>query len=164
MIIGAVEKFFTTMIQTHAQLSETLDVPPVDQQDGPTPKPLVGECSMVAAAVGYIGSVNGVIYLYFEEDLAKELACKFLGMERREVDAEGHETVNDVLGEMSNMIVGTFKNQMCDKGYNCRLTIPSILRGNSFVIEHSSEVIRRIYRFRIFDSLFAVDILMKNGE
>jgi len=164
MIKHAVEKFFTTMVSEGCKLDEVIDVPPISASGAPPPQPLIENTSMVASAVGYIGTVSGVIYLYINEHLAKEITCKFLGMEMREVEADGHETVNDALGEISNMVVGTFKNAMCDKGYNCRLTIPSILRGNSFVIEHNSEVTRRIYRFKVFDSIFAVDILMKNGE
>jgi len=163
MIVSAVEKLFTTMFSQESTLEETIQVQPVGS-GGENPRPMVSDKSVVAAAVGYIGSVNGVIYLYFEEEMAKRLTSQMLGMEMHEVEAEGHETVNDALGEVTNMIVGTFKNKMCDKGFNCRLTIPSILRGNSFIIEHSAEINRTIFRFKVFDSMFAVDMLMKNSE
>lgn len=119
---------------------------------------------IIASAVGFIGTVNGVLYLYFSEAFAKDLACNFLGMNMEELEEEGPEVVSDSLGELANMTAGTFKNQMCDKGFNCKLTIPSILRGQNFTIESTSSVLRKVYRFKVKDTVFAVDLLMKPGE
>ena len=89
-------------------------------------------------------------------------------MEPDEVEGEdGHEVVNDAIGEITNMSVGAFKNQMCDKGHNCKLTLPSMLRGNNFSVESkpSEEAQRFIHYFTTPDNFtFAVDLIFKNDD
>ena len=50
-----------------------------------------------------------------------------------ELQGAGDEVVNDAIGELTNMVVGGFKNALCDAGYPCRLTIPSISAGRNFL-------------------------------
>ncbi|MGF1484228.1 MAG: chemotaxis protein CheX [Opitutales bacterium] len=162
-IQDAVEKFFATMLEDGVSLKECLDCT-LDSPQQQIPPAIETDNNIIASAVGYLGDINGIIYLYFEEPLAKHLTGQMLGMEPSEVESEGHEVVNDALGEVSNMVVGTFKNHLCDKGLNCRLTIPSILRGKHFAIEATSEITRKIFRFETAGSIFAADLLIKMGE
>jgi CheY-specific phosphatase CheX len=46
-----------------------------------------------------------------------------------EAELGGNEMVNDVIGELLNMIVGSVKSRLCDSGVLCVLTIPSVMRG-----------------------------------
>ncbi len=163
LVQEAVEKFFETMLEDEATLKEVVDCS-LDDPQQQIPPAIETEHAIIASAVGYLGDVSGIIYLYFEEPLAKRLTGQLLGMELADVESEGHEVVNDALGEVSNMVVGTFKNNLCDKGMNCRLTIPSILRGKHFAIEATSEVTRKIYRFETAGSTFAADLLMKLSD
>ncbi|MGF1448940.1 MAG: chemotaxis protein CheX [Opitutales bacterium] len=163
LVQEAVEKFFATMLEDAVSLKEVLDCTHEDPQQQ-IPPAIETEHSIIASAVGYLGDVSGIIYLYFEEPLAKRLTSQLLGMDPADVEAEGHEVVNDALGEVSNMVVGTFKNNLCDRGMNCRLTIPSILRGKHFAIEATSDITRKIYRFETAGSTFAADLLMKLGD
>lgn len=160
MVSSAVEKVFTTMLQGGVSYDGAISI---DESSG-SAAPLPEDCPMVVGSVGFIGAVNGVIYLFFEEAHALALTANFLGMEPAELANEDSETVNDALGELTNMIVGTFKNQLCDAGFNCRLTVPSILRGNSFCIETTSSVIQRLYRFTTGGKLFAAELFLKQGE
>ena len=162
MIVESVKKFFDTMLSAEVIKTESFSID--ESHRGKKWDPINTENPIVASAVGFIGTINGVLYLYFEEPAAMKIACGFLGMDESEVTDEGPDTVNDVLGEVSNMIVGTFKNQMCDKGYNCRLTIPSILRGQKFSIQSVSSVQRHVYRFSSMGTAFTADLLMKVGE
>jgi chemotaxis protein CheX len=87
-----------------------------------------------------------------------------LGMTEAELDAAGDEVINDAIGELTNMTVGTFKNGLCDVGYPCKLTIPSILRGTNFSIEPISSAIRYVYYFEYEKHRLVADILLKNDE
>lgn len=118
----------------------------------------------VVGTVGFLGDLSGLIYLYFGLDFAKEIASTMLGMTQEELEEAGDEVVNDAIGELTNMTVGTFKNQLCDHGYPCKLTIPSILRGSNFTIEPISSTTRRIYRFDVGNHRLVADLLMKIGE
>lgn len=161
MVSSAVEKVFSTMLGGSASLDSSSAI---SSDDGQVQAPLPRECPIVVGSVGFIGGLNGVIYLFFEEEHALALTATFLGMEAHELAAEGNETVNDALGELTNMIVGTYKNQLSDHGVTCRLTVPSILRGNSFCIETTSSVLQRLYRFSTGGKEFAAELFMKPGE
>jgi chemotaxis protein CheX len=87
-----------------------------------------------------------------------------LGLKDSELDGDGAEVVNDAIGELTNMIVGVFKNGLCDSGYSCRLTVPSILRGSNFCIEPISSASRRIFYFDCTGYRLVADILMKFGD
>jgi len=164
MMIESVGKFFDTMVGVPVQFEGSRQGVGYDELEGPPPPVLPSTKTVVVGMVGFIGSMNGVINLYMEEDLTLLLAGNFLGMTDEELTSEGPDVIHDTLGEMTNMIVGTFKNTVSDKGFQCRMTVPSILRGTNFTIETPSTVFRRIYTFRILNSPFIADLTMKPGE
>lgn len=84
---------------------------------------------LIAGSVGFVGDVSGVVYIYVKASFARTLASRMLGMPESECGED--EMVNDVMGELSNMIVGSTKSLICDSGAACFLTIPSIIRGQN---------------------------------
>ncbi|WP_043582956.1 chemotaxis protein CheX [Geminisphaera colitermitum] len=136
-------------------------VTPLSDAPDDTPNTLSIHGPQVVGTVGFIGSINGLLYLYLGADLARHISARLLDMTDTEIDDAGDEVVNDAIGELTNMTVGTFKNQLCDLGYPCRLTIPSILRGTNFTIEPISTTTRRVYRFDIHGHTLVADLLMK---
>lgn len=164
MVIEAVTKYFDTMIGLPIQYEGSRAGLGYDELEGPPPPVLASTKTVVVGMVGFVGSMNGVINLYLEEDLALKLTGTFLGMTDEEVAGEGQDVVHDALGEMTNMIVGTFKNTVSDKGFQCRMTVPSILRGTNFTIETPSSVFRQLYSFKIMNAPFIADLTMKPGE
>ena len=155
-ITRAVQEVFKTMLGKDASL-----LPAESQTNGSS---LALEAAHVVGTVGFIGSINGLIYLYLEAGFAREAAAAMLGMSDVEVDEAGEDVINDAIGELTNMTVGTFKNQLSDKGYPCRLTIPSILRGSNFTIEPISSATRRLYRFNVNGHRLTADLLMQPGD
>ncbi len=155
-ITHAVQEVFSTM------LSQPAKHVPADADK--TANSLELDHPHVVGTVGFIGAINGLIYLYMDVKFAEQCAGNMLGMSPEEVAEAGDETVNDAIGELTNMTVGTFKNQLSDRGFPCRLTIPSILRGSRFRIEPISSAIRRIYRFDIGGHSLTADLLMQPGE
>lgn len=158
----AVQEVFKTMLGRTAILHTTSDV--ANANGTPWEHPVQIDGQQVVGTVGFIGDISGLIYLYLTVEFASEIAGCMLSMSPTELADAGHEVVNDAVGELTNMTVGTFKNQLADKGFPCRLTIPSILRGSNFSIEPVSSATRRIYRFSIGPSLLVVDLLMKTGD
>ena len=118
----------------------------------------------VVGTVGFIGELNGLIYLYFDAEFARICAGQLLGMSEREIGEAGDEVVNDAIGEITNMTVGSFKNSLCDAGYPCRLTIPSILRGTNFSIEPISSTARYVFLFGCTGHRVIAEILIKSGD
>jgi chemotaxis protein CheX len=118
----------------------------------------------VVGTVGFLGDVNGLIYFYLPLDFARICTRHLLSMTEEEMTEAGDEVINDAIGEMTNMTVGGFKNSLCDAGYLCKLTIPSILCGSSFCIEPISDASRHIYHFDCQGHRIVADILMKVGD
>jgi CheY-specific phosphatase CheX len=113
---------------------------------------------IVVGSVGFIGDANGMIYIHMTEELAKTCASQMLGFPASDLD---EEMVNDVVGELSNMVVGAAKSLLCDAGSPCHLTIPSIIRGNKVSVEPVSPDERRILYFGCGGDCVLVMILMK---
>lgn len=118
----------------------------------------------VVGTVGFIGDANGLIYLHLDLAFARICTCHLLGMTEKELEEGGDEVINDAIGELTNMTVGSFKNGLCDVGYPCKLTIPSILRGTNFSIEPISSAVRHVYFFDCAQHRVVADILMKSDE
>lgn len=161
-ITRAVEDVFKTMFSMSAVLVDMPPAAPVADDD--EERTVLIEGQLVVGTVGFIGDISGLIYLYMSADFANRLASHILGMTFVELEEAGDEVVNDAVGEVTNMTVGTFKNQLCDHGFSCKLTIPSILRGSNFSIEPITSATRRIYRFNIGDHVLVADLLMKQGD
>ena len=160
-ITRAIADVFKTMLGREVELcTETQanpDWPPIPSQQGdPSPQ--------VVGTVGFIGEVNGLIYISLPVSLARVCTSHLLGMTEAEVDEVGDEVINDAIGEITNMTVGSFKNGLCDAGYPCKLTIPSILRGSNFCVEPISSAERFIYRFKCGEQRVVTDILLKGGD
>ena len=118
----------------------------------------------VVGTVGFLGDANGLIYLSMDLEFARLCTCHLLGMTPAELTEAGDETINDAIGELTNMTAGVFKNGLCDSGFSCRLTIPSILRGTNFTIDPVTSSTRWIFYFDCSGHRLVVDVHMKPGE
>ena len=97
----------------------------------------------VSGSVGFAGdNVNGAVYIHLSASFASRITATMLGMEPAETC--GESDVNDVVGEVTNMLGGGLKSALCDAGAPCAVSTPAIIRGTSFVIEAVPEV-RQIY-------------------
>lgn len=155
-ITRAVKEVFATMLSQPAR--------PLPLDPAQAAVALRLEQPHVVGTVGFIGAIKGLIYLYLDLGFARRCSAGLLGISIPELDELGDEAVNDAVGELTNMTVGTFKNQLSDHGYPCRLTIPSILRGSQFHIEPVSSATRRVYRFEIAGAILTADLLMEPGD
>ena len=71
----------------------------------------------------------------------------------------------DAMGELANMIVGSVKAALVEKGKSCVLTIPSIVRGSNISIEAISTATRRVLCFQCGDSQkLVVELMIKPPE
>jgi chemotaxis protein CheX len=155
-ILHALTDVFGTMLHAPIELCETTQTWP------PSQKSAAGE-PWVVGTVGFVGDINGLIYLYFDPVLATSCTGHMLGMAAPDVAAAGDEVVNDAIGELTNMVVGGFKNRLCDVGLPCKLTVPSILRGHDFRIEAAAHTKRHVVMAECSGRRMIADILM-NAE
>ena len=159
-ISRAVQDVFKTMLGRTASLAESSEA--ITFESGQDPTHIHGP--HVVGNVGFIGEITGLVYVYLETPFANQVAGQMLGMTPPELALAGDEVVNDVVGELTNMTVGAFNYQLADKVFPCRMTIPSILRGDNFKIEATKSATRRIFQFHVDQTTVLVDLLMQNSE
>lgn len=155
----AVSDVFKTMLGREPTFST--QAAPATNEPLPPPE---GNRPQVVGTVGFIGDINGLIYLHLDLAFARICTCHLLGMTEAELDEAGDEVINDAIGELTNMTVGAFKTGLCDAGLPCTLTIPSILRGSSFTVEMISSAVRHVFHFECAGHRVTADILMRSGE
>ncbi len=117
----------------------------------------------VAGAVGFIGDMTGVVYIYCSARLARKIAAQTIGLD--ESSPEADDMVNDTVGEIANMVVGAVKAKLFELGVQTVLTIPSIVRGSNFVIECVSNTERAVRSFRTAENhQIVTEVLLKPAD
>lgn len=108
---------------------------PLEAVDGSPP---VSFAEHVSGSVGFGGEqVIGAVYIHFSAEFARQVSAGMLGLGPEEI---GDSEVNDVVGEMCNMVAGGLKSTLCDAGAVCAVSTPAIIRGTSFAIETVPDV------------------------
>ena len=85
------------------------------------------------SSVCFAGDATGIVSVHVPEDLARIMAANMLGMEPEEI--EGHGEIQDLLGELANIVGGNLKSALTDAGLRCALSTPSFTTGSDFMIE-----------------------------
>jgi chemotaxis protein CheX len=124
------------------------------------PSPLTADPQgEVMGSVGFIGEATGVVYIHSGMSFARTITSRLLGIPETEVDTG--EMLTDAIGELTNMVVGYVKSRLCDAGFTCTLTIPSVVRGHQLKVQGASQVTRRMIGFRDGQQHLLVEILLK---
>lgn len=160
LLENAVLKVLLTMAKLNGKYCARLTTEP----NSPAPFYAVGaKDPMMAGSVGFTGEANGMVYLYMEMPLAAQIASHITGMEPKELmQADNYEIVKDVVGEMTNMTVGTFKNGICDLGFQCKVTLPTVLHGSGLKVESVASAQRLTYHFEVVGRPFIADVFIQD--
>lgn len=86
------------------------------------------EC--LTAMVGLAGRYNGLVSVHIPWPLAISVTSLMLGMEVTEID----DDVNDAMGEIANMIAGSFKQHLSKGGSDIQLSTPSVVNGADYMV------------------------------
>lgn len=115
----------------------------------------------VFGSVGFVGTIDGIVYLCIPDDFAQDAAARVLGMSAAEVAMNSDEMVRDVIGEITNMSVGGFKNALCNIGFPCKLTLPTIVRGDHLAVAAIKGAERHTFHFDCGGHRLVADIQLK---
>jgi flagellar motor switch protein FliN len=85
------------------------------------------------SSVCFAGDATGIVSIHIGEVLARGMTAGMLGMEPEEI--EGRAEIEDMMGELSNIIGGNIKSALTDAGLRCALSTPSCTFGSDFIIE-----------------------------
>jgi len=88
----------------------------------------LGEAEGVVSFIGLTGKYTGTGGLQCTSDAARHMASKFLMNEFEAVNEE----VLDAFGELTNMIIGSFKNEMESVIGPMGMSIPTVIYGRNF--------------------------------
>lgn len=144
---GDVREIFSTMVGVELPSST-----PVETETKFT------DC--VTAMVGLAGSYNGMIAVHAEQATALSFASQMLGMEITECD----DDVRDALGEVANMIGGSFKHHFVDDGHEVRLSTPSVMSGNEYVLSMGAAPDTLTLAFGEGPGHFLVSVYLERGN
>jgi len=115
----------------------------------------------IVGSVSLAGSVSGTVNIHVSDAFACQITANMLGMDLDEIESD--EEVHDVIGELSNMIGGDLKSRLCDAGFTCELSIPSITSGKDFSIESKGWAVKEFVCFQHQDHIALIEAFIKNG-
>lgn len=113
-------------------------------------------------AVSFAGEVMGNINIKLHEPFARTITRAMLRMESGESVMD--EDIEDVIGELSNIVCGDLKSRFCDIGFPCELSIPSVTSGSDFKIESMNWMRYECVSFRHEEHLMDVEIYIKSAH
>jgi len=150
-LLKIIDKNVASVFLTMAKL---VAIPGVGDPQATRPSMLKG----VTGSVSLSGAASGVVYTGFSQKLAEAVATRVLG-----AGAHPDEVVSDVVGEFTNIITGNLKSILCDEGYPCQLSIPTVLRGGEIsVVANSAPIcLRNTYFFEEFQEELDVLVFAK---
>ena len=121
MLFAATREVFTSMLGSEVQESSEPEMERSDHFDG------------VLSLVGFVGAVIGNGVLACSAGTACALSSRLLMTEFSKVDAE----VLDAVGEITNMIIGGFKNLLEPYAGRLQMSIPSVIHGRDIATRNS---------------------------
>ena len=97
----------------------------VCRQEPTVAMPIAGS---VTAVVGFGGMLSGACILRATNLSARNLASRMTGQEFTEVD----DTVQDGIGELCNMLAGSWKSKVPELAAHCGLSVPAVITGRDY--------------------------------
>jgi chemotaxis protein CheX len=113
------------------------------------------EPESVTAMVGFAGLLSGACVFKSGRAAAIQIAARLTGMEFDAID----DTVKDALGEICNMLAGTWKGRNPDLAAHCGLSIPAVVTGRDYHLRVLASEFKLHHCYCFEDARFAVIIL-----
>lgn len=108
----------------------------------------------ITAMVGLAGTYNGLVSVHVPWQLAISFTSLMLGMEVTEID----DDVNDAMGEIANMIAGSFKQHLSKGGSDIKLSTPSVVNGSNYVVSAGANLENITLKFASDEEWFMVSL------
>ncbi len=114
-----IREIFSTMVEMEDVLHLPLQIDPMTHFE-----------NCVTAMVGLAGTFSGLVSLHSPLRQALAITSGMLGQDV----AEFNDDVRDALGEIANMIAGSFKQHLSKGGSDIRLSTPSVVSGKDYLV------------------------------
>lgn len=113
------------------------------------------ETESVTAVVGFGGLLTGACVFRTRGTVARDIAARMTGMEFSEID----DTVQDAVGEICNIVAGTWKSKVPELASHCDLSVPAVITGRDYKLHVQAPEFTLRHGFRFENSFFEVTIL-----
>lgn len=122
--------------------------------EGDAPRP----AGNMVGTVGFTGSSSGLVVFYTCYEAAREITAGLLGMSQPE--SATREEVVDAIGEVTNMIAGSFRTRLAIEGDTWAISIPTVTLGSDFYIKPVSSGRRTLLPFRMDHHEVLVELIL----
>lgn len=146
-LVLATEEVFDTMLALPLQAR-----PPVT---GPLEVP-----ANVVATVAFAGHRRGLVVVYSSLAAARQITSSMLGIPVHEVNGE----VPDAMGEIANMVAGTFRNRLAAVEPSSDISVPTVTIGTDFSTLYSSAVFRSRCPFDMQGEPLSVELILTGDQ
>ncbi len=111
----------------------------------------------ISGVIGMAGTHKGVLAIHLPHQVAKVITSSFLGMDIEEIN----EDVEDAIGELANMLGGSVKSSLSDKGKDIDLSLPTTISGHQYDFQPTKEVERIIIPFTCNVGQFIIEMQLE---
>jgi chemotaxis protein CheX len=87
-----------------------------------------GQLESMTAVIGFGGLLSGACVLRCGAEEALVIASRLTGIDCESLD----DTVKDGIGEMCNMLAGTWKSKVPELAAHCGLSVPAVITGRDY--------------------------------
>jgi chemotaxis protein CheX len=147
-LMTSTEEVFETMV-----FKPLVRMPPVDvepQRKG----------ANVVATVAFAGHRRGLVAIHSSIDAARGIASAMLGMAEDEITGE----IPDAMGEVANMVAGTFRNKLAAIEPASAIAVPTVTIGSDFMTKFPSAVRRARCPFEMEGQAISVELILTGEE
>ncbi|MGP8251292.1 MAG: chemotaxis protein CheX [Terracidiphilus sp.] len=109
----------------------------------------------VTAVVGFGGLLSGACVFKLASETALVVAARMTGIEFAEVD----DTVKDAIGEVCNMLAGSWKGKVPELAAHCGLSVPAVITGRDYKLRVQAPEFQLHHVYTFADHTFAVTIV-----
>ncbi|HTW78486.1 MAG TPA: chemotaxis protein CheX [Terracidiphilus sp.] len=109
----------------------------------------------VTAVVGFGGLLSGACVFKLASETALQVAARMTGIEFAEAD----DTVKDAIGEVCNMLAGSWKGKVPELAANCGLSVPAVITGRDYKLHVQAPEFQLHHVYAFGDDTFAVTIV-----
>lgn len=125
---------------------------------------ITDESSIKGDVSGIIGfadkKIFGVVALSFPEKTVLSIYQKMMGERVARINAE----VQDIVGELANIVAGGAKKELSHMGFSFHISIPTVVVGKSHKLGHRFGTPLVVVPFKLNKDIFTMEVGMKTKE
>jgi len=120
-----------------------------------SPRDIGVEGETVTAVVGFGGVLSGACVIRSPCRTAIKMTAKMMGGHFDQVD----DLVKDAIGEICNMLAGTWKGKFPTLAAHCGLSVPAVITGRDYQLHVQAPRFKLDHQYTFEDAGFSVVIL-----